>query len=483
MDDDTVVPGLAEDGSVRIGADGPGLRVVLPRHAVGAEGSDALDWTSRTVVDDDEIAIDSTYGSLRAAVRHEVSTSTWRVRVSLANGTGDEVSFSHARLAVDPGTGQAWVWAAGVTGLVVLESEGELWALSLRQGRLVREADETSWLPDGTTVPAGRRVILELAGRRCADWDEVASLLPSWLPGLTVRGDEPVDLKLPDAGVVAAECSVLEGPGSTEIRGDGLRRVLVHGAFGEVALECAFAPSLADAVAQGARQLARMVREVPGAVHQLDDTGPSTRARGLERTARRLILLQSAHSHDAADAVRGWLLEGVSDLLHSGGTPGPFAVAALAGEVQRRDDPQALRTLLDALPEVDVEPGIVLALTRVWAVLWGLGHDPEPVRQALAWVLSRPGSTRLEAIEQAVVGGRPDGPVQLLAALGGGLPGAAVPAREPWQDAYAVALVSLVGDDAPDRFRLVQAAEVAARRVTAGHPDDPDVLAWLLLGD
>ncbi len=483
MDDVGSVPGLTADGSVRIGSDGPGIVVVLPRHAVGAEGSDALDWTSRTIVDDDEVAIDSTCGSLRAAIRHEVGPSTWRVRVSLANGTGDEVSFSRAHLAVDPGDGHAWVWAAGVSGLVVLARAGELWALSLRQGRLERELDEICWLPDGTTVPAGRRVILELSGRRCAGWDDVASLLPTWLPALTVRGDEPVDLTLPDAGVVAEECSVLEGPESTEIRGDGLRRVLIHGAFGEVALDLAFAPSLTDAVAQAARQLARMVREVPGAVHQLDDTGPTTRARGLERTARRLILLQSAHSHDAADVVRGWLLEGVSDLLLSGGTPGPFVVAALAGEIQRRDDPQALRTLLDALPEVDTEPGIVLALTRVWAVLWGLGHDPEPVRQALAWVLSRPGSSRLEAIEHAVVGGRPDGPVQLLAALGGGLPGAAVPAREPWQDAYAVALVSLVGDDAPDRLRLVHAAEVAARGVTAANPDDPDVLAWLLLGD
>lgn len=483
MDSVVSVPGLTVDGSVRIGADGPGIIVVLPRHALGAEGSDALDWTSRTIVDDDEIAIDSTCGSIRAAIRHEVGTSTWRVRVSLANGTDDEVSFSRAHLAVDPGDGQAWVWAAGVSGLLVLETAGELWALSLRQGRLVRELDEICWLPVGSTVPAGRRVILELSGRRCAGWEDVASMLPSWLPALTVRGDEPVDLKLPDAGVVAAECSVLEGSESTEIRGDGLRRVLIHGAFGEVTLDCAFAPSLTDAVADGARQLARMVREMPGAVHQMDDTGPTTRARGLERTARRLILLQSAHSHDAADLVRGWLMEGVADLLQSGGTPGPFAVAALAGEVQRRDDPQALRLLLDALPEVDTEPGIVLALTRVWAVLWGLGHDPEPVRQALAWVLSRPGTTRLEAVEHAVVSGRPDGPVQLLAALGGGLPGGAVPAREPWQDAYAVALVSLVGDDAPDRLRLVQAAEVAARIVTAANPGDPDVLAWLLLGD
>ena len=141
-----------------------------------------------------------------------------------------------------------------------------------------------------------------------------------------------------------------------------------------------------------------------------------------------------------------------------------------------RDDPQALRTLLDALSgwtSSRVSP----ALTRV-AVLWGWGTRTRGRRSP---ALSCPASIRLKPSSRRWAAG-PTVP-QPLAALGGGLPGAAVPAREPWQDAYAVALVSLVGDDAPDRFRLVQAAEVAARRVTAGHPDDPDVLAWLLLGD
>ncbi len=392
MDDVGSVPGLAADGSVRIGADGPGLVVVLPRHTVGPEGSDTLDWTSRTIVDEDEIAIDATCGEIRAAVRHEVGPSTWRVRVSLANGTGEEVSFSRATLAVDSGSGQAWLWAAGVSGLVVLESAGQLWALSLRQGRLVRELDETCWLPDGTTVPAGRRVILEVSGRRCAGWDDAASLLPAWLPQLTVRGDEPVDLKLPDAGVVAVECSVLEGPESTEIRGDGLRRVLDPRRVrrGLARLRVRSLPARTRwhrALASWRAWCARCPE--PSTSSTTRDRRPGRGAWNVQRAGSSCC--QSAHSHDAADLVRGWLLEGVSDLLQSGGTPGPFAVAALAGEVQRREDPQALRTLLDALPEVDTEPGVVLALTRVWAVLWGLGHDPEPVRQALAWVLSRPG--------------------------------------------------------------------------------------------
>jgi hypothetical protein len=339
------------------------------------------------------------------------------------------------------------------------------------------------WLDSGTSLAPGRRVVLELTGRRCRSWDEIASMLPNWLPPLAVRGDEPVDLALPDAGVVAADCSIIEGPEGTEIRGTGLQQVHVHGAFGEVNLDLAFAPALTDAVTSGARQVARLVREVPGAVHQLDDTGPERRARGLDRMARRLILLQSARSHDAADVVRGWLLSGVTDLLQSGGTPGPFTLAALAGEVQRREDPLALRTLLDALREVRAEPGAVLALTRVGAVLWGLEQDPEPVRQALAWVLAQPGRTRLERIERTLVVGQRDAVAELLAALGGGLPGGPMPVPECWEEAYAVALTSLITDEDPDGPRLVHAAEIAARRLTARDPNDPDVLAWLLLGE
>ncbi len=477
-------PESAGDGSVRIGASGPTIGIVLPRHAIGAEGSDALDWVSRTTTDADEVETEYASGPLRAVVQHDGGDSSWRIRASLANSSDDPVSVSTALLAVRPGDGQAWVWAAGSAGLVVLVTrDGDLWAFSLRRGTLTRQAGDVVWLEAGTSLAPGRRVTIELVGRRCTGWDEVGSMLPAWLPPLAVRGGEPIDLALPDAGVVAPGCTVGERSDGTEIHGEGLQRASVHGAFGEVHLDLAFAPALTEAVDAAARQLARLVREVPGAVHQLDDTGPEGRARGLDRTARRLVVLQSARSHDAADIVRGWLLSGVTDLLGSGGTAGPFTLAALAGEAQRRDDPQALQALLDALPSAEAQPGTVLALTRVWAVLWGLGQDPEPVRQALAWVLAQPARTRLEAIERALVTGNKDAAAELLAALGGGLPGASVPEPEVWEAAYEVALVSLIPDEDPTAPRVVQAAEIAARRLTAQDPNDADVLAWLLLGE
>ncbi len=138
---------------------------------------------------------------------------------------------------------------------------------------------------------------------------------------------------------------------------------------------------------------------------------------------------------------------------------------------------------MDAVPTAEAEPGMVLALTRVWAVMWGLGQDPEPVRQALAWVSSQPSRTRLEAVEHALVAGDRAAVPELLAVLGAGLPGGPVPLTEVWQQAYAVALASLVPDQDQAAPRLVQAAEIVARRLTARDPDDPDVLAWLLLGE
>jgi hypothetical protein len=477
-------PEPAGDGSVRVGAIGPTIEIVLPQHAIGAEGSDTLEWRSQTTSDVDEVETRYVAQALRAMVRHDFADTSWRVRASLANESDEPVSISRVIVAVHPGDGQAWVWAAGTAGLVVLVArDGGLWGFSLRRGSLREEAGDVVWLDAGTSLLPGRRVVFELVGRRCKDWDEISSMLPNWLPPLAVRGDEPVDLALPDAGVVAADCSIIEGPEGTEIRGTGLQQVAVHGAFGQVHLVLAFAPTLTDAVTAAARQVARLVREVPGAVHQTDGIGPQRRARGLDRTARRLIVLQSARSDKAADVVRGWLVNGVTDLLHGGGTPGPFTLAALAGEVQRREDPLALRTLLDALPHVEAESGAVLALTRVGAVLWGLGHDPEPVRQALASVLSQPGHSRLERIERTLVTGQRDAVAELLAALGGGLPGSAMPVPECWVAAYAVALTSLIADEDPDGPRLVHAAEIAARRLTAGDPNDPDVLAWLLLGE
>ena len=477
-------PEPAGDGSIRVGASGPTIGIVLPRHAIGADGSDALEWQSRTTSGHDEVETEYVAGSLRAVVQHDVAAASWRMRASIANSSDEPLSVSQGLLAVDPGDGLAWVWAAGAAGLVVLVThEGGLWAFSLRRGSLTREAGEMVWLDAGTTLAPGRRVTLELVGRRCQGWDEVAPLLPAWLPPLAVRGGEPVDLALPDAGVVATGCSVIEGPEGTEIRGAGLQQVRVHGAFGEVSLELAFAPPLTEAVNAAARQVARLVREVPGAVHQMDGTGPDGRARGLDRTARRLIVLQSAHSDDAADDVRGWLMTGVTDLLQTGGTAGPFTLAALAGEVQRRDDPLAFTTLLDAIPGADAEPGTVLALLRVWAVLWGLGQDPEPVRRALARVLSQPARTRLQAIERRLVTRDRDAVTELLAVLGGGLPGSPMPEPEVWEAAYAVALASLVGEEDPAAPRVVQAAEIVARRVTARDPQDADILAWLLLGE
>lgn len=474
-----------EDGSVRIGADGPRLTLALPRHAIGADGSDAFSWQARTTVDPDEVETVCVAGALRATIRHEIGLETWRVRVALDNTSDETLSLSRGLLEVDRGRGTAWVWAARSAGLLVLalDPSDPIWALALKQGLLTRDADQVVWIEDGTQLAASGRLVMELSGRRMSDWTQVGSLLPSWLPPLAVRGGEPIEFALPDAGFVGPDCAIGEGSASTEIHGEGVRSVSVRGVFGELDLELAFAPRLEEAVGAAARQIARLVTQVPGAVHQLTDTGPAARSRGLERTARRLIVLQAAHSDAAADIVRGVLLDGVTDLLQSGGVPGPFALAALAGELQRRDDPQALRALLDAFGEVEAEPGMLVALTRVWAVLWGLGHDPEPVRQTLAWVMAQPGGGRLVEIERAIVGGAPDGPVRLLAVLGGGLPGDPLPAPEPWERAYAAALVSLVPDDHSERQHLVQAAEATARRVTARDPGDADVLAWLLLGE
>ena len=477
-------PEPAGDGSARVGARGPAIGIVLPRHAIGGEGSDVLVWQPRATRGTDEVETEYVAGPFRAVVQHDFADSSWRLRASLSNSSDDPISVSQVLLDIHPGDGQAWVWAAGAAGLVVLITPDEgLWALSLRRGSLTREGGDVVWLDSGTSLAPGRRVVLELVGRRCKGWDEVASMLPPWLPSLAVRGGEPVDLALPDAGVIAEGCSIIEGPEGTEIRGAGLQQVRVHGAFGEVTLELAFAPALTEAADAAARQVARLVREVPGAVHQADGTGPDGRARALDRTARRLIILQSAHSDEAADRVRGWLLMGVTDLLQTGGIAGPFTLAALAGELQRRDDPLALQTLLDAIPDADAVPGAVLALMRVWAVLWGLGQDPEPVRQALAWVLAQPVRTRLERIEHALVRGDAQAANELLAVLGGGLPGAPVPVPEVWETAYAVALASLVRDEDPAAPRVVQAAELVARWLTARDPSDADVLAWLLLGE
>ncbi len=465
-----------------LGGDAPSVDVLLPRHALGPWGSDALEWEARTTTDEDEVETEYVSGPLRAVVQRTVSHKTWRLRASIANSGADPVSLSRASLAVDAAAGQAWIWAAGSAGLVVVDDDRtSVWALALRRGSLTADGDETVWLEAGMTLEAGRRVTVELVGGRCRGWDEVSSMLPAWLPPLAVRGGEPVDLALPDAGVVAPGCSVEEGPDGTEIRGTGLKRVSVRGAFGEVSLELAFAPTLTEAATASARRLARQLGEQPEGGPPA--TGSDGRAESLDRTARRLVVLQAARSHEAADTVAWGLVPEVADLVREGGHVGPFTAAALAGEVQRRDDQDALEALLAALPGVEAEPGMALALTRVWAALWGLGRDPAPVREALARLSARPVRTRLQDVERRLMTGDPDAARRLLGALGGGLPGRPSPTRKPWEAAYAVALASLVADDDPAGPAVVQAAELVARRLTAAGPEDADVLAWLLLGE
>lgn len=465
-----------------LGDDAPWVDLLLPRHAVGPWGSDALEWEARTTTDEDEFETEYVSGPLRAVVQHTLFRGTWRVRASIANTGVDPVSLSRASLVVDARPGQAWIWAAGSAGLVIVDHDTSgVWALALRRGSLTPDGDDTVWLEAGTTVEAGRRVTVELVGGRCRGWDEVSTMLPAWLPPLAVRGDEPVDLALPDAGVVAPGCSVDEGPDGTEIRGTGLKRVSVRGAFGEVTLELAFAPTLTEAVTASARRLAGRVGE------QREGAGPVTglggRADSLDRTARHLVVLQAARSHEAADTVAWGLVPDAVNLVRDGGRIGPFTAAALAGEAQRRDDEDALVALLGALPDVKAEPGMALALTRVWAALWGLGRDPAPVREALARLSAQPVRTRLQEVERRLMAGDPAAARRLLGALGGGLPGRSSPTGEPWEAAYAVALASLVTEDDPAGPAVVQAAELVARRLTAADPENADMLAWLLLGE
>ncbi|HET7723047.1 MAG TPA: hypothetical protein VFK68_00285 [Propionibacteriaceae bacterium] len=473
-------PQSAPRGRAPLGAQPPWVDLLLPRHAVGATGSDILQWESRTTYDEDEVETEYVSGTLRAVVQHTASADAWRLRGSIANTGPDPVSLSRADLAVDPSAGTAWVWAAGSAGLLAVDDDSAgLWALALRRGMLTADGGDTVWLEAGTTLDPGRRVTVELTGGRYQGWEEVASLLPAWLPRLAVRGGEPVDLALPDAGVVASGCTLDEGPEGTEIRGSGVQQVSVRGAFGEVTLELAFAPTLAEAVDASSRRIAGEV----GEQGELAGVRPEETAADLERASRRLLVLQAARSHDAADVVASALVVEAAQLVHRGESPGTFTVVALAGEVQRRDDREALAALLLAMPLVIPEPGMALALTRVWAALWGLGQDPEPVRDALVRIAVQPTVMRVHGVESGLMTGDRDAPRRLLGILGGGLPGRAAPTAEPWESGYAVALASLVADDDPLGPAVVQAAELLARRLTAAHPEDADVLAWLLLGE
>src|SRR5674476_5023 len=92
-------PEPAGDGSVRLGALGPTIEIVLPRHVVTVEGSDTLDWRSQTTSDEDEVETTYVAGELRAVVRHDFADASWRVRASLANETDEPVPISGTLVA------------------------------------------------------------------------------------------------------------------------------------------------------------------------------------------------------------------------------------------------------------------------------------------------------------------------------------------------------------------------------------------------
>src|SRR5664280_2192361 len=92
-------PGPAGDGFVRVGAIGPTIEIVLPQHAIGAEGSDTLDWRSQTTSDADEVETRYVAEGLRAMVRHDFADTSWRVRASLANESDEPVSISRVIVA------------------------------------------------------------------------------------------------------------------------------------------------------------------------------------------------------------------------------------------------------------------------------------------------------------------------------------------------------------------------------------------------
>ncbi len=484
---------VRDDGSACLGLGQPSLAVSWPRHAIGSSGSDQLDWRAVTTgADDTEVEIELEALDLRASLRHTVTGDRWRVRATLRNAGLAPVSVSGASVDVSAGLGQAWVWGGGAAAAVVLAAGPDAsrpWALSLRRGELTDEGGELRWLSSGETLAPGQRVVLELDGVACPDWGAAAwNALPSWLPTTALREGEGLELALPDAAVQAPECEVTEDEAVTTVSGTGRRRVVVSGSFGRVSLDADFAPSLTAAVRATSRQLARLVREVPGAVLQADGTGPDDRARALDRAARRLLVLQAAREHGAEqDIVRGWLLEGVTHLVVTGGVVGASTVAALAGEVQRRGDVQAQTALLEAVAHLDAAPGMGLVLTRAWVALWGAGVDVAPVRTALEAVLASPDDSDLARIERQLL--QRDGTTEadLLGRwqgmLGAGLPGRGLPAVDPVGMARLVATSSLITDAGASGAAndVVTAAETVALRLLAGHGDDPDVLSWLVL--
>ncbi|MDO5287471.1 MAG: hypothetical protein Q4G45_11730 [Actinomycetia bacterium] len=475
------------DGVARLGPEEPALGISWPQCTVGPDGADSLTWQVRTCdTDDDEVYVELVAGSLRATLRQSVVAGTWRLRASLHSTGPEPVTVSAVSLRLDPGQGLVRVWGAGAAGLVALASSdqpGRPWALVLRRGQLTDTAGRLVWLPDGTRLDPGQRLVLDLDGRRCLDWESVGDRLPSWLPVDAVTLPQPVELRLPDAAVSALDCEVVEDGWATLITGSGRAQVAVRGSFGEVGLELSFAPSVRTAAQSLARQLARLAREVPGAILQSDGTGPERRAQALERTARRLLVLQASRAQvREQDLVRGWLLDGVTHLLVTGGQPGASTIAALAGEVQRGDG-QAEAVLLEAVPVLPDEPGLGLTLSRAWVALWGAGAEVDVVRAAMERL--RPGSDPVSQVEHHLLTG--SGHEQQVLGrweglLGGGLPGRLHPEPEPTETARLVAATALLPESGDRRAGpVLVAAEIASRRLLAAYPDDPDVLAWLLL--
>ena len=491
MDGYRIASGLLVDGDgwARLGAGERAVGIAWPQYSVGPQGADAAQWQVRSCdIDDDEVHVELMTQRLRATVRHSVVGRIWRLRATLQNTGPVPLSVSQVSLDLAPGQGQAWVWGGGAEALVSLASSvepGRPWALVLRRGQLTDTAGRLVWLASGQGLDPGQRLVLDLDGRRCPDWESVWDWLPSWLPGPAVSRPLPVELRLPDAAVSAPDCEVVEDGWVTLVNGVGQQRVSVRGAFGEVSLDVAFAPSLRSTVQTMSRQLARLAREVPGAIVQAEGTSPDRRAQAMDRTARRLLVLQASRDQvPEQDLVRGWLLDGVTHLLVTGGLPGPSTIAALAGEVQRGDG-QAEAALADAMAVLAPLPGMGLALSRAWAALWGSGAEVASVRAALERVQRDAGSDPLSQIERYLLTGRGDEEWVLgcwEGLLGGGLPGRRDPELDPTELAQLVAATGLLPESGTRRGGAVlAAAQVATRRLLARYPQDPDVLAWLVL--
>ena len=119
------------------------------------------------------------------------------------------------------------------------------------------------------------------------------------------------------------------------------------------------------------------------------------------------------------------------------------------------------------------------------AALWGSGAEVALVRAALERVQRDAGPDPLSQIERYLLTGRGDEEWVLgcwEGLLGGGLPGRRDPELDPTELAQLVAATGLLPESGTRRGGAVlAAAQVATRRLLARYPQDPDVLAWLVL--